>query len=141
MSDERIVKDFCPVANSYVEITDTRPYANQMKMFVPKFKDKYPNLLCKKHCYENGQTPPDCLYVSITQDHPVMPGKLYEWISKTECVVKDEDPDGNTFFSHQFLKAVGSENRWRPCCSPQPSIEDIRSQCRRYGGPGAIVGS
>lgn len=141
MSTEKVIKDFCPVKKIYVEIIDTRPYPNQRKLLAEKLHDKFPNLLCRQqqHCYQNGSTPSGCLYESITESQPPMPGDLYEWISKTECVVKGIDPNGNTFFSHQTLKDICFVKKWCPCCSRASSLEFIRSHCTRYGGPGIVV--
>lgn len=67
MNTERVIKSFCPVKNVDVEITDTRPYANQAKL-AANLPDRYPCLYCDKHCYQNGNTPSDCLYESITKE-------------------------------------------------------------------------
>lgn len=66
MNTERVIKDFCPVKNVDVDITDTSPYPSQTKLLAG-LRDKYPNLLCNEHCYDNGNTPSGCLYEWITK--------------------------------------------------------------------------
>ena len=140
MSNEREIKDFCPVTKQYVKVSDTRPYASQVKTVAPKLQDGFMELYCDKHCYEGRNTPEGCLYKDITDNQPPIPGNLVEWISKTECVIKTDNPvSGGFLFSHQILKSVAGRLQWRPCCEPWPSIEMIRQTCQSYNGPGIIV--
>lgn len=140
MAEERTIKDYCPVVKDTVAITDNRPYVNQVKAVIPKYRDGYPDLFCKRHCYEGNATPDGCLYVSITADYPPMPGDLHEWISKTECVIRTPGLMGETKYSHQVIRQGPGGKRWAVCCDAQLSLEAIRAACPKYAGPGAIVG-